>query len=126
MNPKAKLGQRENQILEYTAWGASQKEVANFLGISYRTVDNTIRKIKRKLGLQKAAELSAYWFCTHFNISFDLSPLVKRAASTVMIILIVTTEFGFCGNQVYVRRNRRSRIEVRLPVRARTVEISSS
>lgn len=126
MNLNTKLGQRENQILEYTAWGASQKEVANFLGISYRTVDNTIRKIKRKLGLQKAAELSAYWFCTHFNISFDLSPIAKRAASTVMIILIVTTEFGFCSNQVYVRRNRRSRIEVRLPVRARIVETSSS
>lgn len=121
-----KLGQRECEVLECIAWGASQKETANFLGIALRTVDNTVRKIKLKTGLQKAAELSAYWFCTHFNISFDLSPVTRMRLATGMVVLIFITGLNFKPNPIYVRRNRRARIEIRIPVRAREIEISSS
>lgn len=121
-----KLGQRECEVLECIAWGASQKETANFLGIALRTVDNIVRKIKLKIGRQKAAELSAYWFCTHFNISFDLSPMVRQRLSAGMITLFIFTGMGFKSDSIYVRRNRRARIEIRIPVRAREIEISSS
>lgn len=126
MNPNAKLGARECEVLEYIAWGASQQETANFLGIALRTVDNTVRKIKLKTGLQKAAELSAYFFCTHFNISFDLSPMARKRLATGMVVLFVFTGISCKSDPIYVRRNRRARIEVRLPVRAREIEISSS
>ena len=80
MNLKAKLGSREFEVLECIAWGASQKETASFLGIALRTVDNTVRKIKLKTGLQKAAELSAYFFCGWGN--FNPYHIVgKRSAS---------------------------------------------
>lgn len=126
MRSNIKLGARECEVLECIAWGASQKETANYLGIALRTVDNTIRKIKLKVGVQKAAELSAYWFCTHFNISFDLSPVARMRLAAGMIVLFLFTGINFKTDSIYVRRNRRARIEIRLPMRAREVEISSS
>lgn len=126
MKPNAKLAARECEVLECIAWGASQKETASFLGIALRTVDNTVRNIKIKTGLQKAAELSAYWFCTHFNISFDLSPMARMRLATGMVILFFITGLNFKPDPIYVRRNRRARIEIRIPVRAREIEISSS
>lgn len=122
---QVKIGKREQQVWEYIAWGASLKETANLLGISYRTVDNTVRKLKLKLRLQKVTELSAYWFCTHFNISFDLSPLVKKAMAISMIVILAFSEKSF-STPIYVRRTRRAHIEVRLPVYAQTFETSSS
>lgn len=126
MKLNAKLAARECEVLECIAWGASQKETASFLGIALRTVDNTVRKIKTKTGLQKAAELSAYWFCTHFNISFDLSPMARMRLATGMVVLFLTTGLNFKPDPIFVRRNRRARIEIRIPVRAREIEISSS
>lgn len=126
MNSNIKLGAREREVLECIAWGASQKETANYLGIALRTVDNTVRKIKLKVGVQKAAELSAYWFCTHFNISFDLSPVTRMRLASGMIVLFLFTGISLKTDSIYVRRNRRARIEIRLPMRAREVEISSS
>lgn len=126
MKLNAKLAARECEVLECIAWGASQKETASFLGIALRTVDNTVRKIKIKTGLQKAAELSAYWFCTHFNISFDLSPMARIRLATGMVVLFLITGLNFKPDPIFVRRNRRARIEIRIPVRAREIEISSS
>lgn len=122
---QVKIGKREQQIWEYVAWGASLKEIANILGISYRTVDNTVRKLKLKLRLQKVTELSACWFCTHFNISFDLSPLVRKTVAISMVVILAISERGFSTQSIYVRRIRRAHIEVRLPVRARTSDTSS-
>ena len=126
MKLNAKLAARECEVLECIAWGASQKETACFLGIALRTVDNTVRKIKIKTGLQKGAELSAYWFCTHFNKSFDHSPMARMRLATGMVVLFFITGLNFKPDPIFVRRNRRARIEIRIPVRAREIEISSS
>lgn len=93
MNARVTLSPRESQIAERIAWGASQKEVANDLGISRYTVDNILRGIYQKLHIGKINELSAWWFCTTFGISFDLSPL-KRAAGAAILIGIFT--YGEC------------------------------
>ena len=73
MNLNVILAKRENEVTECIAWGGSYKETASLLQISVRTVDNTLRKVKEKLGLNKINEISAWWFCTHHNISLDLS-----------------------------------------------------
>ena len=96
----ATLTVREGQVAERIAWGASQKEVADDLGISRYTVDNTLRKIYQKLHIGKINELSAWWFCTTFGISFDLSPL-KRAIGAVCLAGIfiageINHDFQFC------------------------------
>lgn len=113
MNANVELSLRESQIAERIAWGASQKEVANDLGISRFTVDNTIRKIYEKLNIGKINELSAWWFCTTFNISFDLSPLKRSICAVSLIVLFAYGEyhndFSFCRY-----RCRRARIEMRL------------
>ncbi len=72
-----KLSIREKQIAELIAWGAAKKDISAALGISESTVNNTARNIYNKIGLQKATELSAWYFCTTFNISFGLSPIKK-------------------------------------------------
>ena len=56
MNRNITLAKRENEIAECVAWGGSYKETASLLQISVRTVDNTLRRIKEKLGLNKINE----------------------------------------------------------------------
>lgn len=49
----ATLSEREAQIAERIAWGASQKEVACDLGISRYTVDNILRRYIRNFILER-------------------------------------------------------------------------
>ncbi|MDR1755581.1 MAG: helix-turn-helix transcriptional regulator [Culturomica sp.] len=84
----AKLTAREAEIAEMFAWGASKKEIANHLHVSERTVENHARNIYVKTGCGKVNELSAWWFCTKFNISFDLSPLKRSLFSCAMLIML--------------------------------------
>lgn len=108
MADNRKLGQRELQVVQFVAWGASQKEIADELGISYRTVDNTVRHAKEKLGLQKNTELAAWWFCTTFGISFQLSPLRRKILAVCLALLFflgeLATHKSFC--RVIIRRIR--------------------
>lgn len=106
------LTKRENEIVERIAWGASQKEIADDLGISRCTVDNILRKAKAKLRLSKINEISAWWFCTNFNISFELSPLARQIGASILIILF-TTEY-LPSKAIRTRRVRNVRTEVRV------------
>jgi len=85
MSATATLTKRENEIAEMIAWGATKKEVAMKLHISVRTVENTARSIYEKLGVTKSNELSAWWFCTVFKISSDLSPLRDKIAALALL-----------------------------------------
>ena len=104
MNATAVLTHRESQVAELLAWGAVKKEVAAHYGISVRTVENTARKIYEKTDVTKVNELSAWWFCTHFHISFQLSPMLRRTMATMLLALFVAT-FGNPLDQ-FVRARR--------------------
>lgn len=106
MNAQAKLTARESEIAELLAWGLCKKEVADRLNISARTVENTARNIYEKLGIQKATELCVWWFCTHFNISFDLSPLKQRIIAFAMLIVITPQILSTNDNIMRVIRTR--------------------
>lgn len=106
MNTTIKLTRREEQIAELIAWGAAKKDVPDLLPvkpgrgpISILTVENTVRNIYEKLGIQKVSELSVWYFCTHYNISLDLSPIKRQVATLSMLLLIafmeVTTNSDF-------------------------------
>lgn len=82
------LTSREIEIAEMFAWGASKKEIASYLNVSERTVENHARNIYTKTGCTKVNELSAWWFCTKYNISFDLSPLKRTLASVAFIVIL--------------------------------------
>jgi len=106
MNANINLTKRETEIAELFAWGAAKKDVANILFISERTVENHARTIYEKIGCGKVNELSAWWFCTHFNISFDISPMKRRVIALVMFIIILPQIF--CDDE-NIMRNFRSR-----------------
>lgn len=96
-----KLTKREEQIAELLAWGASKKEIPYLLPtkagrkpIAIRTVENTVRNIYEKLGIQKVNELAAWYFCTRFKISFDLSPLHRKMFAVGLLALFIFAEFS--------------------------------
>jgi DNA-binding NarL/FixJ family response regulator len=58
--PDDKLSVREKEVLKLVAEGASNKQIADTLCISVRTVDHHRAKIMEKLNLKSAAELIRY------------------------------------------------------------------
>jgi len=56
-NPLVQLSARETEILRHLGDGKSLTEIADALGIAYKTVANTCTSIKTKLGLTRTAEL---------------------------------------------------------------------
>ncbi len=106
---EAKLTKRETEITELFAWGATKKDVANRLFISENTVQNHAENIFKKVGVTKINELSAWWFCTKFHISFDLSPLRKQVIA--MILLIISMPSFFSGRNMIRSEKCGARIE---------------
>ena len=102
MNAKS-LTRRESEIAELFAWGASKKEVAERLFISERTVENHARKIYEKTGVSKVNELSAWWFCTKFHISFDLSPLKRKIIATMLLVFMIPQFVDFDNAAIKTR-----------------------
>jgi len=116
MNTAAKLTPREREIAELLAWGAAKKEVAAHLFISTRTVENTARNIYAKLQIQKATELTVWWFCTSFHVSFNLSPLKRQVLAIIMLVILIPSEIF--ANTYFYRLGRANRIEVKVMHRA--------
>ena len=114
------LSKREMEIAEYIAWGAAKKEVADRFSISTRTVENHVRNIFEKLRIQKATELSAWWFCTKFHIPFTESPLKKQIIGVFLFGLVVTT--FFTEDQPVRTFRARTRTEARAGRRTRRSE----
>lgn len=110
MNLTATLTKRESQIAELIAWGLPKKEVAEKLFISPRTVENTARSIYEKTGVTKANELSAWYFCSMFKISLDMSPLRRGVVAVGLLLLLIPMEI-IPNNDEMVR------------VRTRTVQV---
>jgi len=57
---RAKLGDRERQVLQLLAEGKSSKEIGSRLHISTATVETHRRNVMRKLDLHNVAELTKY------------------------------------------------------------------
>lgn len=109
----AELTKRESEIAELFAWGASKKDIANRLYISERTVENHTRNIYDKTGCSKVNELSAWWFCTKFHISFDLSPLKRKTISMMFIALMIPQIMNYDNKMIRVRNNTCRVVRVR-------------
>lgn len=107
MNLLASLTKRESQVAELLAWGASRKEAADQLNIATNTILTISRNIFRKLGIQKATELSVWWFCRHFGISLALSPVKRRFGAAILLMLFLMATFT--DHPQAVRRVRRDR-----------------
>ncbi len=64
MDPGAELTQREQEVCERVAAGATNAEVAAALFLSHRTVEHHLRQIYRKLGVRSRSELAARFGAT--------------------------------------------------------------
>lgn len=107
MNPTAKLTKREQEVGEFIAWGACKKMVSERLYISIHTVENHVRNIFSKTECRSANEFSAWYFCTHFNISMELSPLKNIVATLLLSIYLsgdLTQSFDLFTRSKYARR----------------------
>ena len=110
MNEFAELTKRESEIAELFAWGASKKDIANRLFISERTVENHTRNIYDKVGCSKVNELSAWWFCTKFHISFDLSPFKRNIITMFLLVVMIPQVIDFGNDAVIRTRNKTCRV----------------
>ena len=54
------LSEREEEVLRRIAWGESNKEIAEHLGISTKTVETYKARISEKLGLKSRTEMVRY------------------------------------------------------------------
>src|SRR3954454_19825583 len=63
-NVRPLLGEREHEILRLVAGGCTDKEIAEKLYISPRTVQNHLTRIREKTGLRRRAELTR-WAMEH-------------------------------------------------------------
>lgn len=120
MDLSAQLTKRELQVAELLAWGASKKEVPDLLPIkqgkkpiSVRTVEVLTKSIYEKLHIQKVNELSVWYFCTHFHISMDLNPLMRRIVAAILLLTIVLAEVNNSNDFVRTLRVRPLRSTVR-------------
>ena len=109
INIEAQLTEREHEVSTLLAGGKTKKEVAALLNISVRTVENHARSIYEKTGCRNAAGLTTWWFCFHFNISLDLSPLVQKA---VVVVAFVIYTFGTSTGMPEHHRVRTQQVRV--------------
>jgi DNA-binding CsgD family transcriptional regulator len=105
------LTKQEERISEMIAWGASKRDVARLLFISEHTVDKHVRNIYEKTGCSKINELSAWWFCKHFNISVSLSPLVSKIVSIVLLLIFTYGEIQETSQLTSPRTRIRAKTE---------------
>jgi len=123
------LSKRERQVAELLAWGASKKEVPDLLRklyggreISVHTVENIARNIYAKLHLNKASELSAWYFCECHQVDDSLSP-IKRLRQTVLgvvlLVLLTPQVLGLDDQALRPQRIRTTRVERVIRVRRR-------
>ena len=115
------LSRREMQVAELLAWGAAKKEVPDLLRnlyggreISVHTVENITRRIYEKLGISKASELSAWYFCECHQVDEGLSP-IRKAKNTIysilFLLLLLPQTFDFDQDALRPQRIRTTRVE---------------
>lgn len=118
MNP---LTKREQQVAELLAWGASKKEIPDLLRklyggreISVHTVENIARNIYAKLHLNKASELSAWYFCECHQVDDSLSPFkrIRKTVLSLFLLLLLTPQIIDTDDQALrPQRIRTTRVE---------------
>ena len=99
------LPPKEREVADMYVYGFTKKEISYFLSKPIRTVENQIRSLYTKTEVHKDTEFARWYFCSRFNISFDLSPLKRQIAASCLLALIATSIF-FDNNLVRIRTSR--------------------
>lgn len=110
---KNKLTNREREIAELLAWGASKKEISEHLFISVRTVENHTRNIFEKTQCKSVNELSAWWFCSTYHISMNFSPRKTMLSLLVFMLISLMQLFGITDDALKPTQTARTARTVR-------------
>lgn len=85
----ASISDREKQVIKLISSGLSEKEIADRLCISHKTVRNHMDNIHRKLGLNKNIEILAYYIATLRNKKFSISKLREYGIAAFLLFIHV-------------------------------------
>ena len=88
---KHSITSREKEIIEFLSHGLSEKEIAEKLFISAKTVSNHLDNIRRKLGVSKNIEIVAFYIANLRGKKFDLKLLREYGISIFILFLNVCT-----------------------------------
>ena len=113
MNPNAELTRQEKRVAERIAWGATQREIADELFVSRKTIDAHTVSIYRKTECSKSSELSAWWFCKTYKISFDLSPRKRCVIAFSLLILLLPVELIYRVDVIRTRTVKTAQVRAR-------------
>lgn len=87
----ASISEREKQVIKLLSSGLSEKEIADRLCISHKTVRNHMDNIRRKLCVNKNTEIIAYYVATLRNKSFSITKLREYGIAAFLIFIHVCT-----------------------------------
>lgn len=110
------LTNQEERITKLIAVGFSDKEAADALHVSTRTIVNHKANIFEKLQINKATELTAWYWTRKFNEKMSLSELKKNAIVGLFVLIILPSAFSFETLYRYRRPTRRVGTELKLVV----------
>ncbi len=119
MNINVKLSDREIEIAETIAFGKKQKEAAEILHISKKTIDNTLQRIYKKVGISFVTELSVFCFCRKFNIPLSMCEPARRVVSITLLVLFCYGELNHTQDLYRSRRSRNRETELSISSRRR-------
>lgn len=105
------LTNQEEKVTKLIAVGFSDKEAADALHVSSRTIVNHKANIFEKLGLNKATELTAWYWNREFNGKMNLSELKRQAIVSLFVFIIIPSTLSFDTQYRYRRQPRRARTE---------------
>lgn len=88
---KHSITSREKEIIKYLSHGLSEKEIAEKLFISAKTVSNQLDNIRRKLGVSKNIEIVAFYIANLRGKEFDLRLLREYGISIFILFLNICT-----------------------------------
>ena len=111
MNEFAELTKRESEIAELFAWGASKRHCHPTLYFGTDGGNHTETYTKRSGA--KVNELSAWWFCTNFHISFDLSPFKRNVITIILLVLMIPQMIDFDNTAIRIRNTTCRTVRVR-------------
>lgn len=104
MNLEARLTKRQDQVLELIATGCQQKEAAEILHISVKTIDNHVQAIKQRISVNNDRELTVFYFCRRFAIPYAVVA-IKKGTSVLLLYIILTIQIYY-GDSFQARRAR--------------------
>jgi DNA-binding CsgD family transcriptional regulator len=83
------LTNQETKVANLIGVGYSDKETADILHVSTRTVVNHKQNIFEKLNINKATELVIWIWCQKAKIDFDLTEIRKQVTAIILLVLLV-------------------------------------